>query len=167
MKKSADWTPLVDLALESVDGYSEPEAERVLGISDSTIRRWRQLRADGAKIPEPRGAVRDALLKIGDAQVRRGSEEGSEPELPKVGYLKPLARAEFDRLVGSYLSRGWRLRTIERAANDLVGVISGANAMRVGGAAVREFTEDEQLKVIRSNAKWVERAYAESERTLS
>jgi len=76
-----DWTTAVDLLLSEVEGADEREAERRLlaqgfTISDSTIRRWRELRAVGEAIAKPRNPAKDSLLRFLKQKTSAGLIEG-------------------------------------------------------------------------------------------
>lgn len=58
------WTELVDEALRMMDGLTEREAEERYRISDSTIHRWRELRANREEISTVRGAPKQGLLRM-------------------------------------------------------------------------------------------------------
>jgi hypothetical protein len=65
-----DWTRAVDLLLEGVDGLSEREAADAHDVSPRTIGRWRLRRRKGLTVADPRGAAKDALLRILDPKGR-------------------------------------------------------------------------------------------------
>jgi hypothetical protein len=108
--------------------------------------------------------ARSQTTKAEWAEMQRAHEEETPEQavsatMPDVSFLKPRARAIYDRAVGSYLTRGWPQPIIERAAWDLVNYIIGANTLRSSGAGRPELTEDEQVMVLERTREHVERAY--------
>ncbi len=66
------WEEDVRIALEKVSHIaSSYEAAKVLGLSDSTVRRFRKLLSEGRPIPEPRQSTRDALRHFMANEFRR------------------------------------------------------------------------------------------------
>lgn len=61
--KHDNWTAAADRVLAGVRGLSDRKAGDAVGLSDSTILRWRELRDAGEDIPEPRGEGRRVLLE--------------------------------------------------------------------------------------------------------
>lgn len=157
------WTRAVDEVLERTRGRTDQEGAQLIGVSESTLRRWRQLRAAGEEIPEPRAGPREALLRAmnpnGRSEAEETPEQAVETNFPDVSFLKPRARAIYDRAVGSYLTRKWPQPIIERAAWDLVNYIIGANTLRSKGPGKPELTEEEQVWVLEDSVEHVERAY--------
>lgn len=72
-EREYDWTALVDAALATCREKTNAEAAAFLAVSEGTVQRWRTARDVGMEIPEPRGAPREALLRLVD--VKNGRKE--------------------------------------------------------------------------------------------
>lgn len=98
-----NWTAAADALLRAVRGMTDAAAAEELDVSESTIKRWRELRAAGEAIPEkPRGRPRVALLSVitgNDGSDGQGkdppayNEAREEGELARIGSIpNPLLR---------------------------------------------------------------------------
>jgi len=176
-----DWTTTVDRLLADVGGRTDAEASIFLDVSESTIRRWREMRRDGKRITgETRGRVRQALMRAmtpegrasaqgrqpGRGETVRGggytedaSEDTSYLSLPDVSFLAPRAQAVFDETIGSYVRRGWTSEAIETAAELLIGYFKRTSTLQSSGASLPELSEAMQLHVLRESREEIEIAF--------
>jgi hypothetical protein len=158
MNQVRDWTAVVDQALEVAEGKSDRRGAELLGVSFTTLNRWRATRAAGERIPEPRGDVRETLERLANQFAE--AARTAEPRLRDTSYLKPRAQDEYDRLLGSYVRRGWPAEIVERASRELVQAITGASTMRGQGAGRADLSEEDQLLAIGGAARDIEEEYA-------
>lgn len=99
-----------------------------------------------------------------DTVGRHGAREESPEQaarylLPDVSYLKPTARAYYDRVVGSWFTRHWPIEMIERAAREFVAPIKGYSTLRRTGQGFRELSDDDQVLVLEDQAEEIEAEY--------
>lgn len=161
-----EWNSRVDAFLREVAELTDASAASAFAVSESTVRRWRELRSGGEDVPEPRGRPREALLSFVRETGRHsygGREETPEEAIavdwPNVSYLKDKAREEYERLLGQYLTRGWTSEIIAAAAHELTSFFRGENILHQADRSRPELTEEDQLLVLRAEAERIEKRY--------
>lgn len=140
---------LIERFLTQTQHLSQTEAASLAGVSQHTISRWR--RGDRSPL---RGNVRDSLERTLGVD---GDGAASHLSLPDVSFLKPGARALYDRTVGSWVTRKWPAPIIERAAVEMLAVLTGA-ALRSDGQKER-LSDDDQRHALEVGADEAEQAY--------
>lgn len=154
---------LVEEFLRRFQGVNQEDvARRVPGVTQHDVSRWR--RGTWKRLSEEKRAAINDWFHVADGGLEIDIMEAVWDQLPDVSFLKPEAREEYDRLVGSYVTRGWPPEVVARAARSLTNVLSGANSMRMGGFKAPDLPAEEQLLAIRGMAPIVERIYGEIER---
>lgn len=148
--RSADWTAAVDRILADVAGVTDAVAAERWGISETTVRRWRNERAEGAAITgEVRGRPRRALLramegavtKRGANQARRGRSREQrtavEPDHPH-----DLERALLDALGAAREAEPWVQLEILREISAIKRAISAEHESRAAELRAEALLED-------------------------
>lgn len=151
-----DDASLIEAVLRKTQDLSQTAAAAAIGVSQKSLSRWRAGERN-ALWEETRRKLEEFLRRGGT--VEETPEEAVAANMPDVSFLKPRARAIYDRAVGSYLTRNWPQPIIERAAWDLVNYIIGANTLRSKGPGMPELTEEEQVWVLEDSMEHIERAY--------
>lgn len=156
---------IVEAFLEAVGELGPREVERyVEGVSASDVSRWK---ARGARrlSNEKRRALLAYLKRaaadtiIEEAPLEESPEDAVAIDWPDVSFLEPEAKAEYDRILGDYLTRGWRPETIAAAARELTAFFRGENVLNQGGSSRRELSAEDQILVLRAEAATIERVY--------
>jgi transcriptional regulator with XRE-family HTH domain len=173
-----DWTALVDEILRRGRGLTDAQLAERMRMSESTIRRWRQMRDQDEEINDPRGDPRQALLRLAAGVVTlpsegsanlprqtrvRESQAGYAREdlmLPDVSFLSPAAQAYFDETIGNWMRRGWTFETVERAAELLLGYFNRTSTLLSSGTSVPDLSEEMQIHVLRESRGEIEHAAA-------
>lgn len=132
----SEWTIAVDEILGRVEGLSLQEAGERENVSASTIRRWRELRDAGEEIPEPRGDVRNVLLRaIGREPEANGADNNVRSDygtgLDGAGLVELYRR--LDAIEASDMPEWLRVLKIDAVAGAI-----RAEAMRMAERATLE-----------------------------
>jgi hypothetical protein len=117
-----DWNAAVDQALELVKGFPERKAAAALEVSTATVARWREMRAAGLDVPEPRGGVREALQKV--LASAAAHVDPAELGVSDGAFLKPAARAIYHQLIGNFVTRGWTPEMVYEAARTMICTVN-------------------------------------------
>jgi hypothetical protein len=135
----------VDRLLARVVGLSAPQAAEQLGVSEGTVRRWRELREgdEPEPVPEPRGTPRDVLLR----SMADGKGRVREPRAASSAKAEAAESAFLDRvhaiLADQSIQPRDRVMLIDAAAGAWTRVVLYRGELNVGGRnAVLQAAED-------------------------